>query len=440
MSADNDATKNQTALSGLGQSHWFLGLVMGLVVGVAAWVLPVVSRLQGDDTFRWLMLVTEQFGANLDLVGWAVIGVVTAILGMVVALIAFVGMRENAVGSQRRRDLLVEASGFLVVVATALSTIMAFAIPFAAIPAPQLQALSHPGLTHAPKFDEMLLDSGSGDALRLQTSLVLIGFVAIGLLGISKYMDRAVRTWFADEDDMQRTERRLFSRRIDARATRLLEIDTLWRSVPESSPIWLVRLRASAATGLAALLGAGANTLVVSILRGATGRENNGWELFAWSALAAALQAVVVSLALLSLWRVSLEGPQLQWSTSLRWNIRRVSAWVRALIATVALPALFVIARYDAEDLGTLWRALATVALLFGLPTFVCWLRGSYSWFEVAALQTKKALRASIQDDEDRLRRLPTPADRTPAVTSPVVVAAPRVREISFLGIRISWG
>ncbi|CAH0171419.1 hypothetical protein SRABI76_01292 [Microbacterium oxydans] len=388
------------------------------------------------------MLTVEQFAATLNMIGWSVIGVIAAILGMVVALIAFVGLRETMVGSQRRRDLVIDAAGFLIVLATALSTVLSLAAVLAAIPAPYLRSLSHPGLASGRTYDGMLLGPGSGEALQLQTGQVFIGFAALGLLAASKYVDRAVRTWFADEHDMQLSDLRLFDKRISERTNQITYIDRQWPTAGDSSSSRSVLFYAAALTALVALLSAGLNTLAVSLIRALGDEANNGWELFFGSALVAAAQALLVSIVCLSSWKVRMEGAELSWSTARRWKFRRFLAWCVAIIVTGALPALFLILRRFDPEPAPLWRVSVTLVLLFFVPAGVFWLRrGRYSWRHVAALQTKQALQASIRDDDARRRRLPAMnvATTSPAATAPATVAPVRRRVISFLGVRISW-
>lgn len=443
MSA-NAGSHRPGTLASLGESNWFVGLLVGVVGALAALMLPVAGRLQSKDSFRWIMLTVEQFAATLNMIGWSVIGVIAAILGMVVALIAFVGLRETMVGSQRRRDLMIDAAGFLIVLATALSTVLSLAAVLAAVPAPYLRSLSHPGLTSSGTYDGMLLGPGpgSGEALQLQTGQVFIGFAALGLLAASKYVDRAVRTWFADEHDMQLRDLHLFSTRIGARERRVEYIDRQWPTAGNAGSSRSVLFYAAALTALVALLSAGLNTLAVSLIRALENERNNGWELFLGSALVAAVQALLVSIVCLSLWKVRMEGAELSWSTARRWKFRRLLAWCVAVIVTGALPTLFVILRRFDPEPAPLWRVLVTLGLLFLLPAGVFWLRrGRYSWRHVAALQTKQSLQASIRDDDARRRRIVATnvATTSAGATAPAVVVPVRRRVISFLGVRISW-
>jgi len=385
------------------------GVIAGVIAGFAAFTLPLSGRLEGPGSGRWVALGVAQIGAQLDLVGWSMLGLVAALLGMVVAIVAFVGMREAPAGSHRRRALLIDASGYAVVMATALSALACSAILLSVFPSTFLHALSRSGMEAGSAFDDTLIDDATDAAVRLQMSHVLIGFVALGLLGLCRHLDAAVQAWSSDEADQIAAERAVFFARIRRRSRRLKGLLLAAARIrPGGSPRWNVKLVASVIAAGTAITASGVFTVVISAVRYAEGGEPDVWQLFALLSGAALFHALITSSAYLGL-RVTLNGgPEASDVSEGRWRAARVFRCAVALGATLVLPSLFCVALLaDAPTLQSVGRVAAMIVMLFILPSVLTWFpMRRYSWNEVAVRDLIRSLSASIRDDEENLARL----------------------------------
>ena len=378
-------------------SAWLAGLIMGLVVGTASVFLPIVNEVRGEDGAAWWFSGVGQFGALMHEMGWGVVGTGVALLGMVVAIVAFVGMREVAVGSQRRRELLIDSASYLILLATGLFTIVALTILLSVVPAPLLSALATPG---ASITTEMTLgDPSTADALRVQTGQVLLGFVAMGLLAATWYLDATVRVWSADDVDHAATEKDQYATRLRVRQRRVMGLQQYWsrlRATPRAP--WAIRFWSGVETGVAAVGAAVSAAAAISVVR----LFEPGYQPD-WTGLA-------VALSLISLLHVLIVGPAVVTLLTVRFvEGKRTAAGRRWLLvgAMSLVPVSTALMFLASPDPTTVPTLLILLVLLFVSPT-LCWClrRDKYSWHELALLTAIKTLPLSIADDQARLSRL----------------------------------
>lgn len=412
------------------------GFIAGIIIAGASILLPLTSYLQGDDAGNWLALSIQQFGAVLDAAGWAGVGVVVALLGMVVAILAFVGMRETAFASAHRRDLIRDSAEYLMVLATGLSTVLTLTILFSVIPEPLFTSLAKPGLANPWDVTMTLDDPDTAGTLTGQIAHVLMGFLSLGLLAACVTLDAAVRAWANDEDDAALSEDKLFEARIDARARRLKAVQDEANTIRTRRPSWkAVALRAS---GHSALLVMG--TIAIYVLLQWPFDAPSDWLARTLSiAIVACLHLLLVSSSIFSFRKALAGNVELNEITARRW---RLGLWVRGALVVMAIavvPALLALPMLLSGE--PVWSRNYTV---FTLILFACavilWVRrGKNSWREAALIDVERLLRASIQDDEARLARiLDDPAALTatplPAPTpTPVTVQG----KITIFGITI---
>lgn len=80
---------------------WGAGLTAGVFLGVCSFFVPLLGRLDSPDAPRWLALATEQAVIILETIGWPLLGTSLTLLGLAIAIVAFVGMRDAPPVSRR---------------------------------------------------------------------------------------------------------------------------------------------------------------------------------------------------------------------------------------------------------------------------------------------------------------------------------------------------
>ncbi|MDQ0646956.1 MFS family permease [Microbacterium natoriense] len=390
-------------------SRWVAGIVFGAVIVLAAVAVPLSGHLEGPDAGKWVALSVEQFGTQIDLAGWPAIGFSAALLGMVVAILAFVGMRDAAFASRRRRELVIDAAGFLIVLATAVSLITAAAILLSVIPSTMLRSLSGVDGAAQGAFDSTMLTAEAGAAMRLQSGQILIGFIAVGLLGASRRLDATLRTWETNDEEQVHAERALFEQRISDRTVRLAKIvDEAGKIRHSPVPRWSTIVSASMFAAGLTFIAAALTTLLLVGWRIINGGDASGWGgLAIGCAVAGAVHTYFVSLAYLGLRSTMVGGPERDGISARRWRANQTGMTVLALMATLFVPGTLGVLLLAGPQPYSVIGVMVIEIVLFAIPSAVLGLRtGKWSWHEVALVNMIRSLQSSIHDDTEQLRAL----------------------------------